>query len=194
MFKAKQSTAQRSRSLLKKQDGRALRSEILNQFPRLAEEELGGLMTGKCVVTEVKLVSKIVLYLIDDIPYFFDISAVDGATKTTSGTQTGKGFTKGGGMGGHKYNLYPTIFALWRFPTMLRCFVVHPPVSSFLLKGADLMLPGLSTTRDLEGMEKGEKMSIRVLGNPLPFAVGDCLINHLTLLQVMLLLLCNCAL
>jgi len=182
--------------LLKKQDGRALRTEILAQFPRLTEEELGGLMSGKCAVTEVKLTSKVVLYLIDEVPYFFDISAIDGAVKggiEGGGSGGGGKANKGGGGGGggaHRYNLYPTIFALWRFPSMLRCFVIHPQVSSFVLKGADLMLPGLATTHGLEGMMKGEKMSVRVLGNPLPFAVGDSLVNHLTLAQVGMHSLC----
>lgn len=33
---------------------------------------------------------------------------------------------------------------------------------------------------DLEGMMKGDKVCIRVLGNPLPFAVGDAQVTHLT--------------
>jgi predicted ribosome-associated RNA-binding protein Tma20 len=39
--------------------------------------------------------------------------------------------------------LYPTIFTLWKFPSLLPHVKIPSPVSSFLLRGADLMAPGV---------------------------------------------------
>ena len=44
-----------------------------------------------------------------------------------------------------KNKLLPTLYFLSKFPTALRQFVVHSPVSEFVLKGADLMMPGVCT-------------------------------------------------
>jgi predicted ribosome-associated RNA-binding protein Tma20 len=42
-------------------------------------------------------------------------------------------------------NIFPTLYFLWKFPTAINCFIIHEPVSEFVMKGADLMLPGLAT-------------------------------------------------
>ncbi|CAN0141699.1 unnamed protein product, partial [Ectocarpus sp. 4 AP-2014] len=39
-------------------------------------------------------------------------------------------------------NLFPTVYALWRPGRCCPLLLVHPPVSKFLLNGADVMLPG----------------------------------------------------
>jgi translation initiation factor 2D len=65
--------------------------------------------------------------------------------------------------------LYPTVFALWKIPVMLPQVVIHSPVSTFVLRGADLMAPGIYK---LDNIHKGDKVSIRVRNNPFPFAIG----------------------
>ena len=44
-----------------------------------------------------------------------------------------------------KNELLPTLFFLSKFPTAVRQFVVHSPVSEYVLNGADLMMPGVCT-------------------------------------------------
>ena len=40
--------------------------------------------------------------------------------------------------------VYPTLYLLWKWPNFLPCICIHSPVSQFILRGADLMLPGVS--------------------------------------------------
>ncbi|OEH76435.1 translation initiation factor sui1 protein [Cyclospora cayetanensis] len=76
--------------------------------------------------------------------------------------------------------LFPTIHGLWRVPHMLPCMLVFSPVSHFVLKGADLMLPGLcrpltiaaSRAVGIEEVALGSLWAVRVVGNALPFAIG----------------------
>jgi hypothetical protein len=46
-----------------------------------------------------------------------------------------------------------------------------------IMKGADLMLPGLASLSGLENLKKGDMMGVRVAGNPVPFALGTSLTN-----------------
>lgn len=39
--------------------------------------------------------------------------------------------------------LYPTLFLLWKYPDTLPVISIPSPVSTFLLRGADLMAPGV---------------------------------------------------
>eukprot|EP01060_Flectonema_neradi_P010380 TRINITY_DN17463_c0_g1_i1.p1 TRINITY_DN17463_c0_g1~~TRINITY_DN17463_c0_g1_i1.p1 ORF type:complete len:710 (+),score=152.39 TRINITY_DN17463_c0_g1_i1:44-2173(+) len=67
--------------------------------------------------------------------------------------------------------ILPTVFALRANPEMLPTLYVIPDVSRYVLNGADLMWPGVfqpaftPTTKD--GL-----VSISVIGNPVPFAIG----------------------
>jgi translation initiation factor 2D len=148
MFKKEQDLAERCRTCLKNKETKKLKTDILAQFPLLEESQLA-ILFGKNNVTHAKLASRTIIYLVDDIPLFFDHSG--------------------------RNNLFPTIFTLWLFPNILRNYIIYAPVSSFIIKGADLMLPGLATYTGLEGCKENEKMCVRVHGNPLPFAVGTSL-------------------
>jgi predicted RNA-binding protein (TIGR00451 family) len=145
MFKKDRDLAERSRSLLKNKETKKLKELFLTKFPRLSETELDALI-GKEQFTRIYLATKTTIYAIGDVPYFIDIEG--------------------------RNNIIPTVQCLWRLPKLLRSFVIHAPVSEFVMNGADLMLPGLANVDDLEGVMRDEKMSIRVVGNPLPFAVG----------------------
>ena len=145
MFKKDRDLAERSRSLLKNKETKKLKDVFLTKFPRLAETELDALI-GKEQFTRIYLATKTIVYSVGDVPYFIDVEG--------------------------RNNIVPTVQCLWRLPKLLRTFVIHAPVSEFVMNGADLMLPGLATVDGLEGVMRDEKMSIRVVGNPLPFAVG----------------------
>jgi predicted RNA-binding protein (TIGR00451 family) len=69
--------------------------------------------------------------------------------------------------------LLPTVFALWRSPDLLPTLLVPAHVSRFVLKGADLMWPGVYTP--IPRLAKGALVAIRAVGNPAPIAVGTLL-------------------
>ena len=97
--------------------------------------------------------------------------------------------------------LYPSVFTLWILPETLPHVVVVPPASRYLIEGADLMAPGINLApsaffednendslkkvfagpyvafHDKHEFLRGQKVAIRVAGNPLPFAVGYTLMN-----------------
>ena len=153
MFKKENDVAQRSNSLMKNKEIRKLKSDIQSALPRLTEDDTTALIPNKGNVSLTKLANRSILYSVDDIPLFIDILG--------------------------RSSFIPTIFTLWRVPSALRCIVVHSPVSSFILRGADLMLPGVVVnSTEMEGLERGEYVCIRVANNPMPFAVGTSEVSY----------------
>ena len=163
MFKKSHDLAQRSKSHMKNKDVRNLKKDVKNSFPTFSESQLGELLMDKGNVTITKLASRTLIYSMDNIPYFIDIEA--------------------------RSTICPTVFTLWRVPHLLRVVIIHPQVSGYILNGADLMAPGIIkiegtplhfispfTTHhhkiDCSTLSEGELVSIRVLGNSFPFAVG----------------------
>eukprot|EP00761_Pharyngomonas_kirbyi_P009862 gb/GECH01009880.1/.p1 GENE.gb/GECH01009880.1/~~gb/GECH01009880.1/.p1 ORF type:complete len:634 (+),score=170.54 gb/GECH01009880.1/:1-1902(+) len=128
---------------------------LVKQFPALGEgdpryvDELipsKGLTQNKVKVSDTEIVY---VFSVDNVPLFVDCS---------------------GGRGDY----YPTIYALWRFPPIVPTFYIYPETSTFILGGADLMLPGiLQPPGGLGEFRTGDKRSITVVGNPVPFAVGN---------------------
>ncbi len=156
----KKELVERSRSLLKNKDVKRLKEKILAQYAIENEDELSCVFTSKTNVTELKLVNKVSIYLIEDIPYFFDILEEIGVDSSR------------GVVDRPLVTIFPTIYLLWRMPTLIKTYLIHPPVSSYILRGADLMLPGVMTIKNLNDLQVNEHVSIRVFGNPWPFAVG----------------------
>lgn len=71
--------------------------------------------------------------------------------------------------------LLPTVFALWRAPDLLPQLLVPAHVSRFIIKGADLMWPGVYTP--VPKMAAGALVAVRVVGNPAPIAVGTLAVS-----------------
>ena len=155
MFKKDRDLTERSKTLLKNKEVRCLKAEIVKQFPNVQEEELNSVIPNKADITLTKLANKTLLHSIDGVVLFFDVNA--------------------------RNNLYPALPFLWRFPNALPTLIIYSPVSEFVLRGADLMTPGLCTSLLPEmaklGLREGSKACVRIVGNPLPFAVGDCLFD-----------------
>ena len=120
MFKKDRDMMERSRCLMKNKEIKKIRSDILSQMSRLEENDVTEMIPNKCQLEAVKLASKTVLYYVDGVPLLFD--------------EFGRN------------NLTPTIYFLWKYPNALTSLTIHSPVSEFILKGADLMLPGLAHT------------------------------------------------
>ncbi|KAF0978502.1 hypothetical protein FDP41_002322 [Naegleria fowleri] len=93
---------------------------------------------------------------------------------------------------------FPTIFALQIAPNLVDTIYISQPVSHYLLQGADLMKPGVSRNQknqnlQLAGGDKlnnggsnggigtfktGDIRSIQIRGNPVPFAVGEMVMDY----------------
>lgn len=78
--------------------------------------------------------------------------------------------------------MFPTLTTMWMYPYMMPELTIHPPVSKFVLNGADLMLPGVIVPANgvigLGSVSKGQKRCIKIEGNPYPIAVGKMLVNQ----------------
>ncbi|CAE8655065.1 unnamed protein product, partial [Polarella glacialis] len=157
MFK-KQFAAQ-GQNLLSKKDLKTLKGQLSELFPGLDEKTIDVLLPeGQAKV--VKLDNRCLLYSAGDAaPVFFDAE--------------GRG------------ELYPTMHTLWLHPNMMLELTIHPPVSKFVLNGADLMLPGvLVPANGVAGfgtVTKGQPRCIKIEGNPYPIAVGKMLVNQSTM-------------
>ncbi len=146
MFKKNQALVERSNTLLKNKEIRNLKQSVLKNFGintdeqaafkyGFSEEDLSLLIPNKGNVSVKKLISKTLIYCCDDVPLFIDLN--------------------------DRNDLCPTLFSLWAFRDnystcftqsdfdsskirdKIRTVVIHPPVSEYLLNGADLMIPGL---------------------------------------------------
>ena len=201
MFKKDQDVHERSRSLLKNKEIRSLKADIVQQLHgSIDPEDLNRVITNKSSVTVIKLSNKNLLYAVDDAVMFFTLDSFHRANicqpgKTGSNQTSAKassanskstaGTSKVTGSSGDKDSkLFPTIAFLSHFPDCMKTFIIYSPVSEYLMKGADLMMPGLccskllDKTNRLDELAIGEPVCIKVVGNPLPFAVGVSLINR----------------
>lgn len=204
MFKKDQDVYERSRSLLKNKEIRSLKADIVQQLHgSIDPEDLNRVITNKSSVTVIKLSNKNLLYAVDDAVMFFTLdsfhrSSIGQSGKTGSNQTAAKASNATnkssvstgkvtGSSGDKDSKLFPTIAFLSHFPECMKTFVIYSPVSEYLMKGADLMMPGLccskllDKTNRLDELAIGEPVCIKVVGNPLPFAVGVSLINRTTL-------------
>ena len=101
------------------------------------------MISNKAQVEQIKLSNKTLIYSVDNSAIFFDLEG--------------------------RNNLYPTLHTLWLIPNAIKSVIIHDPVSEYILRGADLMLPGIIAISSPLILEK-EKVAIRIAGNPLPFA------------------------
>ncbi|GMH37190.1 hypothetical protein BSKO_05063 [Bryopsis sp. KO-2023] len=133
-------------------DRKKLRRALEKESERLTTEDLDGILPAKTGDVELAKVSsphRGAVYTFDGTPVVIDVS--------------GKG------------DFVPTVFSLWRAPLWLpRIWLKHFAVSKFILGGADVMLPGVHVPS--EGFQelflRGALVSICVIGNPAPIAVG----------------------
>lgn len=121
----KKDVTERSRSLLKNKETRAFKQSLIDQFRGLDTDILTALFSTKTQqVYSGKIGSgtKDVLYSTGDHgPIAVDLNL--------------------------KNELIPTLYFLSIFPKAVRQFVIHSPVSEYVLNGADLMLPGVCSMK-----------------------------------------------
>ncbi|KAJ0395496.1 hypothetical protein P43SY_002468 [Pythium insidiosum] len=153
-------------SLLKNKDIKKLRRDVASAAGEHAADresalDCAALLSTKATLKRVSFQapSRTVVFVNDDTrePLAFDLS---------------------GGRGGGDA-LGVSLYALWREPSLLPPLTVHAPVSQFVLRGADVMLPGVVFTspREIESLRVGEWRAVYARGNPHAFAVGELLVD-----------------
>lgn len=78
--------------------------------------------------------------------------------------------------------LYPTVYTLWKFPHMMLTMTTWPQLLQKLLRGADLMLPGVIVKEEItpstfKHISKGDSCAVKLNGNLAPVAVGKMLMS-----------------
>ncbi|EUD67900.1 hypothetical protein C922_01512 [Plasmodium inui San Antonio 1] len=149
MFKSK--IALGNKNFLGNKDRKKLAVTIKSTFNLDSDEQVEEILDKEntCICKVQK--TKITIYLSKNIPVLFTI----------------------------KNDIFPTVYTLWKYPHMIPCFVIYPPASEFLMKGADLMIPGICKEVDnVEGLKVGSVWGVRVFNNPHLFAVGQCSVDY----------------
>ena len=115
---------EKSRTLLKNKERRAFKQCLIDQFRDIDVNSLSEIFATKSqqvYVGKIGSGTKDVLYSIsENEPIAVDLNS--------------------------KNELLPSLYFLSKFPTALRQFIIHSPVSEYVLKGADLMMPGVCTS------------------------------------------------
>lgn len=166
MFRKEQQLVERSRTPLKNKEVKKLKADLLQHFPLLNPEHLDQLLPNKVRMRFVAASLRVMLTstcpclaLLCPCSEFEQVQVlcIKLANRTTIFCLSGEGseltplFFDVEGRG----NFYPTVYALWHLPDMVRAVNVHPPVSEFIFNGADLMLPGV--VGEISPVLRGEK-------------------------------------
>ncbi|XP_068189560.1 eukaryotic translation initiation factor 2D isoform X1 [Antennarius striatus] len=144
----------RSNTAIKGSDRRKLKADICAAFPSLCAEELSELIPNKEELNIVKIYSHkgdaVTLYVLHKNPLFFELER----------------------------RLYPTVYVLWRYPSLLPTFKTWPPVLQKMVGGADLMLPGVVVpSSGLPDVKQGDCCAVTVVRNRAPVAVGTAAVS-----------------
>ncbi|DAZ98101.1 TPA: hypothetical protein N0F65_005263 [Lagenidium giganteum] len=145
-------------TLLRNKDVKKLRKDLCAKFPQsCTEEQLQSVFAAKENLKKLgfQAPSRTNVFVAEDSkePLVVDVS--------------GKG------------DFFFTVYALWKCADLLPKLVVHAPVSQFVLRGADVMLPGVVFTsmEEVMSLRKGELRAVVARGNPAPMAVGEMLVD-----------------
>ena len=164
----KKPIVRQSRTLLKASAARAVRESIAATFPSLSPADLLLLFPPKSSLLQDKLShpAGVTLYSLDPThPLFFSIPTPSlPSSPSPSPSPPPPPPTL----------LLPTVYALWLCPHLLPPLFIHPLTSPPILRGADVMLPGVLHTPHLLPLllYPLQPRSILARGNPHPLGVG----------------------
>ncbi|XP_014871387.1 eukaryotic translation initiation factor 2D isoform X1 [Poecilia latipinna] len=139
----------KSNTVLKGSDRRKLKADLSAAFPSVSADELSELVPNKEEINVVKIYAHkgeaVTLYVLHKNPIFFEVEK----------------------------RLYPTVYVLWRHPSLLPVFRTWAPVLQKLIGGADLMLPGVvMPSCGLPDVKQGSCCAVLIVNNRAPVAVG----------------------
>eukprot|EP00002_Diphylleia_rotans_P038077 TRINITY_DN8602_c0_g1_i1.p1 TRINITY_DN8602_c0_g1~~TRINITY_DN8602_c0_g1_i1.p1 ORF type:complete len:668 (-),score=166.90 TRINITY_DN8602_c0_g1_i1:32-2035(-) len=148
-----------SQTLLRSSEKKRFRSRLLEVFPKLTEETLSVLIDPKDDITCQRVVASSGIHLIYTVlsePLFIDAE--------------------------QKGDLFPTLYAIWRAPSIVDSVTIHVPVFKYIQSGADLMLPGIRLPpggiAELGPLKIGERRAIVLSNHPAAVAVGSLLVGN----------------
>jgi translation initiation factor 2D len=127
--------------------------EVMKQFPQLSESDTQALFPPKEAMSALKIITHGgdlgIVYCVQKLPLIFELEE----------------------------KMYPTVYMLWSFPSILPSFTVWPQVYDRLASGADLMLPGIVLKEQLHvkaygNLQKGEAVAVNLTTNKAPVAIG----------------------
>lgn len=158
-----------SRTLLKSSASRTIKEQIAAAFPLLTPDDLLLLFPPKTSLTCDKLSapSHVSLFSVTPTrPLFFSYTPTAAAPSSSSPSTTSTHFC-------------PTVYALWLCPHLLPPLFIHPAVTPALIRGADLMLPGiLRPPNHSYNLQRGQLRCVVARGNPSPMAVGELAVGE----------------
>lgn len=131
-------------------DRKKLRRSIRDRFTQASDADLDLILPPKAEVSVARLTNRAYVYAVEGgPPMLFDVD-------------------------GRGNDIFPTVYALWKAPSLLPAFVLKGgEVSRYVLGGADLMFPGIYIPADgLPSFAAGEPWAVKVPGNAAPIAVG----------------------
>jgi len=136
-----------SQNALKSSVQRAVRGAVMDQMPAL-ENVLDEIWPKKAAVTMAKCEGHVNIYLVDGVPLFFQRR--DGP-------------------------LFPTLRLLMNYPAMLPRYQVDRGAIKFVLKGSNIMAPGLTKEGETcmaDGVDAERAVAVFAFGKEHPIAVG----------------------
>ncbi|XP_028265867.1 eukaryotic translation initiation factor 2D [Parambassis ranga] len=144
----------KSNTVIKGSDRRKLKADISAAFPSLCAEELSELVPNKEELNVVKIYAHkgeaVTVYVLHKNPLFFELEK----------------------------RLFPTVYVLWRYPSLLPTFRTWHPVLQKLIGGADLMLPGVVVPScGIPEVKQGDCCGITIVNNRAPVAVGTAAVS-----------------
>lgn len=131
-------------------DRKKLRRTIREKFTQASDADLDIILPAKAEISVARLVNRTYVYTVEGgPPMLFDVD-------------------------GRGNDIFPSVYALWKVPSLLPAFVLKGgEVSRYVLGGADLMFPGIDIPSEgLPPFAAGEPWAVKVPGNAAPIAVG----------------------
>ncbi|KAF9316595.1 hypothetical protein BG003_001782 [Podila horticola] len=165
MFK-KPFASLKSFSPLRSSDKRRLRDEILASFPELKEMEssIPDTPVNATITPEGLQSAKFTSYIEEPGTMYTDAEGTPLWFKISNSKKDSL--------------IVPSLYMIWKFPTLIPGLTTWNPVVDKLKNGADLMIPGVITVNtEIPDIEEGSLVVIRARGNRYPLAIGTMVVS-----------------
>ncbi|KAG0089448.1 hypothetical protein BGZ93_011028 [Podila epicladia] len=165
MFK-KPVASLKSFSPLRSSDKRRLRDEILASFPELKEMKspISDAPVNAVITPDGLQSAKFTSYIEEPGTMYTDAEGTPLWFKISNSKKESL--------------IVPSLYMIWKFPTLIPGLTTWNPVVDKLKNGADLMIPGVITANtEIPDIEEGCLVVIRARGNRYPLAIGTMAVS-----------------